>query len=189
MEPTRIAQGEEIEWTRTFADFPATLYTLEYRFRGPSTGFNLAADADGTGFRAEIESTAFASTLAVGRWQWQAWTTEIANPSNIKKAGAGFTAVVQGFAADATAPLAKSLAQQIVESIDAATLAFSTSYVQEYEISTPAGTRRVRRSDRKSMSDMRSTYARIWSQEQARDRMASGGGFGQQVRVRTFNNR
>lgn len=186
IEPSKIFQGEELEWTRDFDDFTADLYTLEYRFRGPSTGFNVTATADGTGFHAEIES-ASSLTMTPGRWMWQAWATEIADSDHVQMIASGFVQAISGYATATTTAIAKSTAQQIVDAIDAAILASSAdSDVVEYEIDTPSGKKRVRRS-RSEAASLRSIYAKIVSQETARDRVATGGSFGRQIKVRTWS--
>lgn len=189
MEPTRIAQGEELEWTRTFDDFPATEYTLEYRFRGPATGFNVTAAADGEGFHAEIEANAFtASAACVGRWMWQAWATEIADADHVEMIGSGFLQVVAGFVTGTTTAVElRTPAMICLAAIDAAMLAFATSDVQEYEIATPAGTRRVKRSDKAQLLDLRKYWSGIVAQEATRERTRRGGSFGTQIGVRFFD--
>jgi hypothetical protein len=188
IEPTRIAQGEELEWTRTFDDYPATEYTLEYRFRGPATGFNITATADGEGFHAEIEANAFTSSAAaVGRWMWQAWATEIADPDHVEMIRDGFLQVSAGFVTGTvTAVELRSPAKIQLDAIDAALLAFNTSDVQEYEIATPAGTRRVKRSDKAQMIEQRKYWAKIVAQEAAKERVKNGGSFATEVRLRHF---
>lgn len=184
-EPTLITQGERIAWTRTFDDYPADEYTLEYRFRGNGTGFDVTATADGTDFDAIVPATA-SLAATIGKYRWQAWLTEIADSTNVNMIDEGVVEVLRGFASGSTTAIdMRTKARQILDAIDAALLAAGTSDVVEYEFSTPAGTRKVKR--RSDLLTIRNQYARIVSNEILRDQLRNGGTFGKQVKGRIFD--
>jgi hypothetical protein len=54
-------------------------------------------------------------------------------------------------------------------------LAFASSDVTEYEIQTPAGSRRVKRSDKQQLTELRKQYAMIVSMERTKKRIQNGG--------------
>lgn len=171
--PSPVKQGEKTEWTWTVCDYPADEYDLQIRFRGPSTGFNVSAVADGTAY--DLTHT-FGASITVGKWLWQAWITEIADPTNTFEVQSGYITVETGFTAVGTGIVeTRSPAKIQLDAIDTALLAFSTSDVVEYEIQTPAGSRRVKRSDKASLMANRKYWAAIVSMERTRDRVRNGG--------------
>lgn len=171
--PSLVKQGEREEWTWTLCDYPADEYDLQFRFRGPSTGFNVNGTADGTAFDMEH---IFAESLTAGKWIWQAWVTEIADATNTFVVKSGSMTVEAGFTAAGTGIVeTRTPAEIMLATIDAALLAFSTSDVIEYEIQTPAGSRKVKRSDKNNLLSMRKYYATIVSVERTKKRIQNGG--------------
>lgn len=182
-EPTEITQFESISWTRSFCDFPADEWTLQYRFRGPGNGFNVAASADGTDFLSEISATQ-SGTMSSGQYMWQAWVTNIDDATDIRMIDEGPLNVLVGFDANTTTSVdLRSDAKIMLDTIDAALLAFATSDVLEYEISTPAGSRRVKRSDKAQLTAERKYWAGIVSRENAAKDIRRGGKFGKAIKV------
>ena len=75
----------------------------------------------------------------------------------------------------------------MLDTIDAALLAFATSDVQEYEITTPAGGRRVRRSDKTELTSQRKYWAGIVENELARERARNGKPLMQTIQMRVYD--
>lgn len=189
IEPSRIAKGERIAWTRTFTDAPASEYTVEYRFRGSGTGVNVTATADGDAHVAEITAAASATFGSTGKHRWQAWATEIGNAANTFIVASGILIVDAGFATGSTAAVdVRSTAKQILDAIDAAMLSAATSTQLEVEVTTPAGSRRIKNMSRKELIDSREYYAKIVARENAAERVRNGGKFGTQVVVNVREN-
>lgn len=185
-EPTQITKGERIEWTREFADYPASQYTLKYLFRGPGYGFNVTATASGDAFVAVLNGTIMASVKDFGDYAWQAWLTETATPANTWVIDSGTIRVLEGFTTGSTKVYdGRSTAKQMLDSIDAALLAAAGSDIIEYEYSTPAGSRKVKR--RQDLLELRKYYAKIYANEQYRERARKGKGFGTQVLIRGYD--
>jgi hypothetical protein len=186
IEPQTLTQGESTQWERYFCDYPATLWTLEYRFRGPGTGFNVTATADGQKFAAAITSTE-TTDLATGKYEWQAWATNIADMSVVRKIGEGVTIVERGFTTSQTGTVdLRTTAKKILDAIDAALLVDATSNVISYEITTPAGTRKVQKSRNEAIA-LRKYYAEIVERENVAERVRNGGKFARTIvaRMRT----
>lgn len=176
--PAVITQGERVDWTKSFGDYPADEYDLQYRFRGPGTGLDVDATADDSRF--EIEMTAADPAFNVpGVYNWQAWLTEIADATNTFIIEQGTIEVKKGYTEGELGDLdevdLRSPAQITLDSIDAALLAFATSDLIETEITTPAGSRRYKRSDKANLLSMRKEYAIRVSMERTRDRLRNGG--------------
>lgn len=192
IEPTQITTGDTTEWTRTFCDFPADEWTLQYRYRGPGEGFNIDADQnadDPKKFDVVIDPADTEDVDTAGVYIWEAWVTNIADNTITKLAvPAGRVTITLGFDADSTDTLeTRSKAKIMLDSIDAALLAFATSDVQEYEISTPAGSRRVRRSDKTELTSQRKYWAGIVENELARERARNGKPLMQSIQMRVYD--
>jgi hypothetical protein len=184
-EPTRITQGESQEWKRGFCDYPASLWTLQYRFRGVGTGFNVTATADGDDFAAGVTTTQTAA-MSKGKYEWQAWATNIADTTVIRKIDEGTLIVELGFTSGSTGTVElRSVAKQTLDAIDAALLVAGASTTIEYEITTPAGTHREKKS-RTEVLELRKYYARIVASEDQNTSIRNGGKFGKAVKVRMF---
>jgi hypothetical protein len=71
-EPLSARAGDTWTWTRTLADYPAGTWTLKYRFKNATTGFEFTASQSGTD---HLVSVAAATTAAftAGQYQWIAW--------------------------------------------------------------------------------------------------------------------
>lgn len=191
VEPTTVTQGEQVAWTREYCDFPASLWSLEYRIRwvgsGSGDGVDITATADGDSYDAVItaaESTALGN-LGNG-WKWQAWATETANPTNKVCVNQGYFKLEKGFVhGTVTATDQRSNAKITLDALDAAIAGGASSTQLEWEITTPAGSRRIKQMSVKELTDMRSYYARLVSNENAAERMRTGkGGFGTTVKAR-----
>ena len=185
-EPTEIMQGERIAWTKALGDYPADEWTLEYRIRGVGPGVDVECTADGTVHEAEI--TAAASTLfSIGEYRWQAWITEQADTDNTFAAGAGIMQVRRGFVDGETGDIdMRSPAKIALDAIDAALANAATSDQMEYEISTPAGSRRIKRMSRSELIDLRNYYAAIVARENHAERVRNGGPWAKPVKARMF---
>lgn len=182
-EPTIITQGEQIEWTRCLSDFPADEWDLQYRFRGPGTGFNIDATADGTDFLAIATATATAG-MTSGKYTWQAWATNIADSTDVRMIDSGSVTVRLGFSESTTTEVdLRSAAKIMLDTLDAVLLVSGSADVVEYEISTPAGSRRVKRESRSSVIELRKYWAGIVSRENEAERLRNGGRFGKPIKV------
>lgn len=182
-EPREIIKGERIEWTRDLADYPASLWTLKYRFRNTGTGVNVTCTADGDTHVAVMEASASDDFTVLGKVEWQAWIEEIADATNTFVVDQGEAVIKAGFVDSTAAVDTRSTAKKIVDAIDAAMLVSAGSDVIEYEIETPAGRRRVKKSRDAAMAE-RKYYAAIVSRENHAARVRNGGPFAKPVRVR-----
>ena len=185
VEPTSFTSGEALEWTRSYSDYPATLWTLVYTFRFTNgAGFDATATADGTTFEIAVPATDTVS-LTPGRYNWQAWLTEIATPTNKILRDSGRTMVKQGFVAGTVDAIETRTANEIeLDAIKAALSAFASSDVLKYTISTPAGTRTVERSDKMQLAKERDRYEILVANERARERSRKGGPVMQSIHIK-----
>lgn len=184
IEPITITQGEQIEWSRSLSDYPASLWTFEYRFRGDGPGADVSATTDGDDFAATLTAT-MTALLAIGNYKWQAWVTEIADATNKIHVGSGTVTVERGFVSGDTGDIdLRTPAKIMLDTLDAALLASGSADTIEYEITTPAGSRRVKRSTRTEVLELRKYWAGIVARENAAERLRNGKGYGTAVNLR-----
>lgn len=183
IEPTQITTREELHWTRSYDDYPASLWQLNYYFRGPAlaTGFNAAwaaeVTADGDDFVIVVPASKTDDMTVAGIYTWQAWLTEIADSTNKINIGSGRTRVIIGFdPADLTLET-RTPNEIALDTINAAISGQTTANVLEYEISTPAGSRRIKRMSMAELLSARTLYATLVANERARERVRNGGPF------------
>lgn len=191
-EPTTITTREELHWTKCYPDYPASLWQLNYYFRGPGVGFNAAwateVTADGDEFDIVVAATKTDDMTVAGDYVWQAWLTEIADSTNKFKIGEGRVKVVIGFDPASVATVeTRTKAKIMLDAIDAALLAFATSDVTEYEIETPAGRRRVKKSDKATLTAERKYWASIVTNEIAREDARNGRPLMKSVQMRVYD--
>lgn len=187
IEPTEITTREIVEWTKEYTDYPASTYTLVYYFRGPGNGFNVTATADGDTFVISV-AAATTAVMTSGKYKWQAWITEIADTANHHIVGEGRVNVNRGFDPSSTVPVeTRTDAKIMLDTIDAALKAFAETDVMEYEISTPGGTRKVKRSDKVELVSQRKYWAGIVTNEIAREGVKNGKPLMQTVKMRVYD--
>jgi hypothetical protein len=183
-EPTTIVKGERIEWTKSYCDFSAEEYTLEYRYRGPGGGINVTATADGSDFNAVVAADVSDNFTATGKHRWQAWLTEIADTDNTFVVGEGTVEVKEGFTSASLAAVELRTPEKIaLDAINAALANAATSDQLEYEISTPAGSRRIKRMSRTELIELQKHYSAIVSRQNLQEKLKNGGKFGTPVKA------
>jgi hypothetical protein len=74
-EPAELRAGDTWKWTRTVDDYPAGTWTLKYRFKSPSGGFEIVASASGTDYSVTV-SAATSAGYAAGLYEWSAWVEQ-----------------------------------------------------------------------------------------------------------------
>ncbi|MBK8468098.1 MAG: hypothetical protein IPL32_19975 [Chloracidobacterium sp.] len=191
IEPTVITTREEVQWTKSYDDYPATLWQLNYYFRGPGVGFNAAwgteVVADGSAFDITVPATKTVLMTVAGWYTWQAWLTEIADSTNKIRIGQGRTRVILGFDPTSTATIeTRSTAKQIIDSIDAGMLT-SDGKTVEYQVSTPSGSKKVVRASREETMKTRDKYAAIYANELAAERSRNGKPIMQTINMRVYD--
>jgi nucleotide-binding universal stress UspA family protein len=183
-EPLLITQGEDIDWKQSFLDYPASEWTLQYRFRGPGTGFNVTATADGGDFAVSVTSEQ-TEAMAVGKYLWQAWATNISDSTITRKVADGSVTVERGFSESSPGMVElRTIAKQNVDAIDATLLVMGSSKISSYEMTTPVGSKKVVYGSRSELLEQRKYYAKIVARENARERIEETGKFGQTMGLR-----
>jgi hypothetical protein len=182
-EPTQITTRESVEWTKSISDYPATEWTLKYLFRGRGPGVTVDATADGDDFAITL-TAAMTTSMAAVRYTWQSVLTNIADPTIVKYYQTGYTNVKLGFDPDIDEEIDNRSANEItLDVINAAISGQMTASVLEYEITTPAGTRKVKRMMASELISAKKYYATLVANERARERSRNGQPIMQSVKV------
>jgi hypothetical protein len=71
-EPAELRTGDTWKWTKTLADYPASAWTLKYRFKNAAGGFEITATASGDDYSVTVAATTSAG-YAAGTYSWMAW--------------------------------------------------------------------------------------------------------------------
>lgn len=86
--PLTLTAGDRWTWTDSLSDYPATLWTLTYFFRGPTTLASAVGVASGADHVVTV-TAALTAALKQGTYDWQAVATLIATPTTISTVAVG----------------------------------------------------------------------------------------------------
>lgn len=95
--PLALTAGDRWAWTDSLSDYPATLWTLTYYFRGPSPLEAAVATASGADHVIAVAASATAG-LKQGAYDWQARAALIATPTTIATVQVGRLTVAANLA-------------------------------------------------------------------------------------------
>lgn len=140
-EPTELRAGDLWEWRREdlTSDYPATSWTLTYRFKNAAGGFEVTAATDGDAFAASVAAATSAAIVA-GVYAWQA---RASNGTDIFTVETGTLKVLPNlFAGTATdASDQRTHARRTLEAIEAVIEGRATTDQQAYAIGNRSLTR------------------------------------------------
>lgn len=178
-EPAALRAGDTWKWTRSLADYPASSWTLKYRFKSAAGGFEVTAAADGADHAVTVAAATTAAYTA-GRYTWIAWVESGAEKYTI---GTGAVDVEPDYRSGlASAALDdRTHARKMLDAIEA-WLEARDPGVAEYEI---AG-RRMKYIPTAELVKMRSRYQSEVKAEEIAAKRARGeaaGGLNLQFRV------
>jgi hypothetical protein len=124
--------------------------------------------------------------MTPGEYLWQAWATNIGDSTITRKIADGTTFVDKGFTESGVGTVeTRTDAKIMLDTIDAALLADATATVIEYEITTPAGSRRIKKS-RAEVLEQRKYWAAKVARENAQRRVRETGTFGRSLGARFY---
>jgi hypothetical protein len=179
-EPTSLRAGDTWRWLRTLDDYPATDWTLKYRFRHPTlAGFEIVASASGSDHSVTV-SAATSAGYGAGTWAWVAWVE--GGSSEKYTVDQGTVEIAADFrAAAASATLdTRSHARKVLAAIEAVIENRATLDQEEYTI---AG-RSLKRTPAGELLKLRLRYLNEVRNEQAAERLANGLGTGRIIGAR-----
>lgn len=183
IEPLELVIGDTWQWRREdLVDYPAPTWTLTYRFKNATGGFEAVATADGTEFAINVAATA-TQAYAAGDYSWAA---RVSDDTSYVTVGEGEVTLKPSlFAGTASAALdMRSDAKKGLDAINAALLSKATNDQMEYEISVGGSLRRIKRCSMADLITARSMYAAEVGREIAAERIANGYGDPRRTYVR-----
>jgi hypothetical protein len=138
-EPQTLRAGDTWKWRREdLTSYPAGTWTLKYRFKNASGGFEVTATADGLNHAVSV-SAATTAAYAAGQYDYVAWVAYSGEEYTI---GSGRVTVEPDLrGTDATSALdIRTPARKILEKLEAAMLARDPT-LAAYSIQTGNGSR------------------------------------------------
>ena len=174
-EPAQLRAGDTWEWRREdISNFPATDWTLTYRFKNAVGGFEIVANADGAFYSVSVDAATTAA-LAPGDYSWQAQVSDVGGEKHTIENG-DFTVLPSFFATSATTGYDdRSVARKALDAIDAQLQGRATSDQAEYEIQlADRSLRRVRRATIMQLIQAKQYYEGLVAAEEAAKRAEAG---------------
>lgn len=172
-EPASLRAGDTWQWRREdLPQFPASVWTLTYRFKNASGGFEIVAYADDDFFSVDV-AAATTVAYAPGDYSWQAQVFDGTDKHTVESST--LTVLPSFFATAATTAYDdRSTARKALDAIDAYLQGRATSDQQEYEINVGGSMRRVVHSSWKQLLDAKQYYESLVANEEAKARAAAG---------------
>jgi hypothetical protein len=177
-EPGSLRAGDTWKWTKSLADYPASAWSLKYRFKSPTAGFEISATADGDIHSVSV-AAATTTAYAAGTYSWIAWVE--GGTSEKYTVDTGVTVVNPDYrTGTATSALDdRSHARKTLEAIEA-WIESRNPGVAMYEI---AG-RRMQYIPIPDLLKMRQLYKSEVSAEDAAEAIRNGTGTGRRIQFR-----
>lgn len=176
-EPISARAGLTWQWRREdLSSYPASSWTLKYRFRGASAGFTFDATADGDA-HAVLVAASTTSDFSAGAYSGIGWVKSGAIEIEVWR---GTIVVLPSL----TSGDGRSHVRRVIDAIEAVLENRATSTDKEYEIDTGTGRRRVSRIPHAELIQLRESYKRYEAQEMAAERVQSGMSSGRKVITR-----
>ena len=183
-EPTTIRAKTTIKWTRSAFSYSAENgYVLRYEFRSSVGGFNVDASGSGTTHTVSQTSNQTANYVA-GDYRWELYAlkgSDLNNPDERSFIDEGFVTVLANTSA-ASAHDFRSQVKKILDAIETMITGKASRDVEEYEISTGDGSRKLKHIALPELIELRATYSTLYKQELLR------GGHRKSIIKPKFNN-
>lgn len=178
-EPERLSAGDTWQWTRTFGDYPASTWTLNYFLAVEGAGANpitFEATADGDTFAITV-AAATTAAYAAGSYQWTAYATD---GSERRRVDEGRLEILANVATADDTYDPRSHAQKILDALEALILGRTTKDVNQYAI----GGRQLTKMAPEELRTWRSFYQTEVRKEKQQDKLAKGMGTSAVTRFR-----
>lgn len=178
-EPSELRAGDTWTWTKTVADYPATSWTLKYRFKNAAGGFEITASTSGTDYSVTVAASTTAG-YAAGAYSWMAWVEGGSSEKYTVDTG---TVTINPDYRTGTATAAfddRTHAQTVLDAIEAVIEGRAAKDQEEYTI---AG-RSLKRTPIASLLKLRQHYLAEVAAQKAREAIANGTGTGRRIQFR-----
>lgn len=178
-EPAELRIGDTWKWTKSVADYPASAWSLKYRFKNAAGGFEISASASADDYSVTVAAATTAG-YAAGTYAWMAWVEGGVSEKYTVDVG---TATLNPDYRSGTATAAfddRSHARVVLEAIEAVIEGRASQDQEEYEI---AG-RRLKRTPIAQLLRLRQHYKAEVGAEAAAEAIANGLSTGRRIQFR-----
>lgn len=177
-EPLEARSGDTWKWTRSLADYPASTWTLTYRFKNARGGFEVTASASGDDYSVTVSATTSA-TVPAGRYEWVA---KVSGGGEVYTVDSGSLLVLANLSAGNAADRLdlRSHARKTLEAIEAV---IENRATLDQEEMTLAG-RSLKRTPITDLIMLRTRYQNEVRAEEAADKLKNGIRTGRTIGVR-----
>lgn len=177
-EPSELRSGDTWKWTKTLADYPASAWTLKYRFKNAAGGFEITASSSGDDYSVTVAAST-TTGYAAGAYSWIAW---VEGGSEKYTVDTGTVTLNPDYrSGTATAALDdRTHAQIVLDAIEAVIEGRASKDQEEYMI---AG-RSIKRTPIASLLKLRQHYLAEVEAQKAREAIANGLGTGRRIQFR-----
>jgi hypothetical protein len=179
-EPLSLRAGDTWAWTRSLTDYPATAWTLKYRFKHPTAaGFEITATASGTDHAVSV-AAAVTTSYTAGDWTWTAWVE--GGTSEKYTVDTGTVTILADYRSGAASATydGRTHARKVLAAIEAVIEGRASKDQEEYTI---AG-RSLKRTPVADLIRFRTLYKAEVANEIAAERLANGIGISKTIGVR-----
>jgi hypothetical protein len=178
-EPAELRAGDTWAWTKTLDDYPASAWTLKYRFKNAAGGFEITATASGDDFSVSV-AAATTTGYAAGAYSWMAWVEGGTSEKYTVDTG---TCTINPDYRSGTATAAfddRTHARIVLDAIEAVIEGRAAKDQEEYEI---AG-RRLKHTPIPTLLKLRQHYKAEVAGQVAAEAVANGLGTGRRIQFR-----
>lgn len=172
--PNNFTKGITLKWAASYADYPASLWTLKYTFVNATDKQVVTAAANGDDYAITV-AMADTSLFATGRYDYQA---TVENGTEKYLVETGTTCVIEDFASTSGFDARSQLAIT-VDAINAYLQGSATNEQQK----TRFGEREIWKHSRLELMEIRSDLMRELKSEQQQAAIASGRSPGRKIRT------
>lgn len=178
-EPLELRAGDTWEWRREdLADYPATSWTLTYRFKNQAGGFEVVAAADGAAHAVTVAAVTTAAFVP-GTY---AWAAQAVNGTTKRTVDTGTLRVLPNLFAGAAASASdqRTHAKKTLDAVEAVIEGRATLDQSEFQI----GGRMLKRMPIADLLRFRAFYKNEVERELAAEKLANGLGVARRIQVR-----
>jgi len=178
-EPGELRTGDTWKWTKSLADYPASAWTLKYRFKNAAGGFEITASTSGNDYSVTV-AAATTAAYAAGLYSWMAW---VEGGSSEKYTVDSGVCTLNPDYRSGTATAAfddRTHARTVLDAIEAVIEGRASKDQMEYEI---AG-RRLKLTPIADLLKLRQHYLAEVAGQKAAEAIANGLGTGRRIQFR-----
>jgi hypothetical protein len=180
-EPASFVAGDTVTWSKSLSDYPATTWSLKYRFVNSAGKVDITAAADGSDYLVTLTAATTAAYTA-GKYDFTGWVEKGTGPTAERvTVSTGRIEIKPNLAIQNTFD-GRSTARKILETLETAytSAVSSRAFVQEYEI---AGRRMKFNSPGDWIRELNFWRSQVKAEERA-ERIADGLGGNARIMVR-----